>query len=129
MFTTTMMGRLAVSCLALLLVGGALLSACAEAPATEPVARGAQVYRQKSCASCHEINGSGGRIGPPLTHVGTVAQTRQPGTTARDYLRSSITDPGAYIVPGFPDSMSRGLARGLSDADLDALVRYLLSLR
>jgi mono/diheme cytochrome c family protein len=125
MFTHTMMGRLAVSCLAL----AALLSACAEAPATEPIARGAQVYRQKSCGSCHAIAGSGGNIGPPLTHIGTVAETRQPGTSAEDYLRTSITDPGAYIVPGFPDSMSRGLARGLSADDLDALVRYLLSLR
>lgn len=125
MFTVRMMGRVAASCLA----AGLLLSACAEVPATEPVARGAQVYRQKSCASCHEIAGNGGRVGPSLTHVGTVAETRQPGTSAEDYLRTSITDPGAYIVPGFPDSMSRGLARGLSDDDLDALVRYLLSLR
>lgn len=125
MFTHTMMGRLAGSCLALVV----LLSACAEPPATDPVARGAQIYRQKSCGSCHAIAGNGGTIGPPLTHIGTVAQTRQPGTSAEDYLRSSITDPGAYVVPGFPDSMSRGLARGLSAADLDALVRYLLSLR
>jgi len=120
-----MMGRLAASCLALV----TLLSACAETPATEPVARGAQLYRQKSCGSCHEIGGEGGRIGPSLTHVGTAAGERQPGTPADQYLRESITDPGAYIVPGYPDSMSRGLARGLSDADLDALVRYLLSLR
>jgi len=125
MFTQTMMGRLAASCLALV----TLLSACAETPATEPVARGAQLYRQKSCSSCHEIGGDGGRIGPPLTHVGTVAGERQPGTPDDLYLRESITDPGAYIVPGYPDSMSRGLARGLSDADLDALVRYLISLR
>ncbi|HUQ16767.1 MAG TPA: cytochrome c [Candidatus Saccharimonadales bacterium] len=120
-----MMGRAAASCLAV----GLLLSACAETPATEPVARGAQIYRQKSCASCHEIAGEGGRVGPPLTRIGTVAGTRQPGTSAEDYLRASITDPGAYIVPGFPDSMSRGLARGLPDDDLEALVRYLLSLR
>ena len=125
MFTPTMMGRLALPCLDLVL----LLSGCTETPATEPVARGAQIYRQKNCASCHAIAGSGGAIGPPLTHVGSVAETRQPGTTAADYLLRSVTDPGAYIVPGFPDSMSRGLARGLSDADLEALVQYLLSLR
>lgn len=128
MFTTTMMGRLAASCLALVALS-LLLGACGEAPATEPIARGAQLYRQKNCQSCHEIAGKGGDTGPSLTHIGTAAGTRQPGTTAEDYVRDSITDPGAFIVPGFPDSMSRGLARGLSEADLDALVRFLLSLR
>ena len=125
MFMLTMMGRLAVFCLAL----AALLTACTEAPATEPLARGAQLVRQLGCASCHTIGDSGGRIGPPLTHIGTVAATRQPGTSAEAYIRTSIVDPGAYIVPGYPDSMSRGLARGLSPSDLDALVSYLLSLR
>ena len=124
-----MMGRRVASCLVLPALLALVAAACTEPPATEPLARGAQLYRQKGCASCHAIAGNGGRIGPPLTHIATAAETRQPGTSAETYIRTSIVDPGAYIVPEFPDSMSRGLARGLSAADLDALVRYLLSLR
>jgi mono/diheme cytochrome c family protein len=114
---------------ALALAGCALLAACAEPRATDPVQRGRQVYREKNCAACHRIGGDGGTEGPALTHVATAAETRSPALTAAEYLRQSITDPGAYLVPGYPDAMPRGLTRGLSDDDLDALVRFLLTLR
>ena len=42
-----------------------------------------------------------------------------------EYLRRSIVSPGDYIVPGYNDVMPRGLGRGLSEADLDALVLFL----
>ena len=107
-----------------------LLASCAaEPPATDPVARGRQVYRALNCGSCHEPNLFGQHIGPPLDHVGSVAATRRPGMSAGDYLRESIIDPGAYVVPGYTDSMPRGLERSLSQEDLDALIAYLLSLR
>ena len=107
-----------------------LIAACApEPPATEPVARGRQVYRQLGCASCHEPNLFGQRLGPPLDHVGTVTAERRPRMTAEAYLRESILDPGAYVVPGYQDTMPRGLGRDLSPTDLDALVAYLASLR
>jgi cytochrome c oxidase subunit II len=114
---------------ALALATCVLAVACAEPRATEPIARGAQVYREKSCATCHQIGSGGGTGGPPLTHIATVAEGRKPATSAEDYLRESVLDPGAYIVPGYPDTMPRGLARGLSQEDFDDLVRYLLSLR
>jgi mono/diheme cytochrome c family protein len=107
-----------------------LLAACAaEPPATEPVARGRQVYRALGCGSCHEPNLFGQRVGPPLEHVGALAETRRPGMSAEAYLRESILDPGAYLVPGYQDTMPRGLGRDLSPTDLDALVAYLSSLR
>jgi cytochrome c553 len=46
-----------------------------------------------------------------------------------DYLRQSLIDPGAYVVPGYPDSMPRGIAGQLSAEDLAALVAYLASLK
>lgn len=104
------------------------LSGCSEAPAAEPVARGRQVYRALDCGRCHQVGGEGARIGPELTHIGTVAESRQPGA-AGEYLRQSLTEPGAFIVPGQRDTMPRGLVLGLSPADLDALVAYLASLR
>jgi cytochrome c oxidase subunit II len=102
--------------------------ACQEPPATEPVARGRQIYRQQGCAQCHQIDGSGGRLGPDLSHIATTAATRRPGTPAEDYLEESIEQPGAYIVPGFNDIMPRALGRGLSEFDGESLIRYLLSL-
>jgi cytochrome c553 len=124
-----MMGRLLCLCSLAVVV---VVIACATEPvATDPVARGRQVYGAMGCASCHEASLSNlfRPVGPPLDHVGRVAGTRVPGLSAEDYLRQSIADPGAYLVPGYPDSMPRGLARTLSPEDLAALVAYLASLR
>ena len=118
--------------LAAILAATAVAASCAsETPATEPIARGRQVYRELSCASCHEgsLLNFFRTVGPPLDHIGTVAETRRPGVPAADYIRQSVTDPGAYVVPGYPDSMPRGLGDRISREDLDALVAYLLSLR
>lgn len=106
-----------------------IIGACAEPRATDPIARGRQVFQQKSCASCHRIGSSGGGSGPDLTQVGAIAETRKPGLSAADYVSESIRDPGAYIVPGFPDTMPRGLDRGLTQEDFDDLVEYLLTLK
>ena len=120
------MGRVVVICIAV----ATLVVACAPEPAsTEPVARGRQLYRSLGCANCHEPNLIGRRLGPPLDHIAAVAATRRPGVAAEDYVRQSILDPGAYVVPGYQDSMPRDLGRDLSPTDLDALVAYLLSLK
>lgn len=124
--TVGMMRRQVLRCIAG--VAAAVLVACGEAPATEPVARGRQVYRALECARCHQIAGQGARIGPELIRIGSVAEERQPGA-ALEYLRRSLEDPGAYVVPGYPDVMPRGLVRGLSPADLEALVAYLAAQR
>ena len=119
------MGPLARLCVAAAL----LMVACApEPPASDPVARGRQVYRALGCGSCHEANLFGRRTGPPLEHVGTLAATRREGLGAADYLRESVESPGAYLAPGYPDAMPRRLTRGLSPTDIDALIAYLLSL-
>ena len=117
--------------LVLLCIAVLSVACAAEPPATEPVARGRQLYQPLDCGSCHESRFGGllPRSAPPLDHIGTVAETRQPGTSAADYLRESIASPGAYIVPGYRDTMPRGLAQRLSPDDVDALVAYLLSLR
>jgi mono/diheme cytochrome c family protein len=117
------MMRLFALCLAAVLLAG-----CLEPRATEPVPRGRQVYREKSCATCHRIGSDGATIGPALTHVGSVAGTRRPGQSAEEYLIESLRDPGAYIVPGYPDTMPRGQDRGMTQEDFDDLVQYLLSL-
>ena len=120
------MGRVVLVCIAL----AVLVLACApESPATEPVARGRQVYRSMGCANCHEPNLLGQRLGPALDHVATIGANRRPGLSAEEYIRQSILDPGGYLVPGYQDSMPRELGRDLSPTDLAALVAYLLSLK
>src|SRR5437870_3685390 len=121
-----MMRRVFAVCVVL----AALFSiACEEPPATEPYARGRQIYRKLDCGRCHVIDGDGGRLGPDLSRIGTTGGERRPGVSAEDYIRASIVDPGAYVVPGYNDVMPRGLALRLSTSDLDALVFYLASHR
>lgn len=124
--TVRMMGRVVLACIAVAMV---FLACAPEPPATEPIARGRQLYRSTGCANCHDPNLFGQRLGPPLDHIGTLAATRRPSVTAEEYLQRSILDPGAFVVPGYQDSMPRDLGRDLSPTDLDALVAYLLSLK
>ena len=118
------------TCVAILAVAASL--ACAPEPAaSDPVARGRQVYQRNGCGTCHEpsLGNLFRAVGPPLDHIGTVAASRRTGLSAEEYLRQSVVDPGAFVVPGYPDSMPRGLQDRISGEDLAALVSYLASLR
>jgi cytochrome c553 len=122
-----MMARVLGTCI----LAAAIVACASEPRASTPVERGRQVYAALECGSCHEAGFRNffRRVGPPLEHVGTAAAQRRPGMSAEEYLRESITDPGAYVVQGYPDAMPRGLARDLSPEDLAALIAYLASLR
>jgi cytochrome c oxidase subunit 2 len=96
------------------------------APAAAQQRRGAQVFLNGACASCHTIRGTGatGYLGPDLTHLAsrtTLAGVTIPDT--RSYLARWIVDSQHY-KPGneMPDLQ-------LTRAQLDALVAYLESLK
>jgi len=74
-------------------------------------ATGAQVYQTNGCAGCHVIGGSGGAVGPNLTHIGA-------GRT-RAQLEAPIVK-GKGSMPGYPS---------LTPAQLNALLDYLQSLK
>src|SRR5437867_11507438 len=96
-----------------ILAATALAASCApEPPATDPVARGRQVYRDLNCASCHEgsLLNFFRPVGPPLEHVGTGAETRRPGVAGAEYLRQPVRDPGAFRGAGYRDAMPIGPA-------------------
>ena len=114
-------------------------SACADVRASgdEPAnAEGLRVYREQYCGTCHAftVAGTGGIFGPPHDSMRAVAErrVRDPdyggsATTVAAHVRESLTDPAAYVVPGFEGT--RYLMppyRNLSAAELDALVRLLL---
>lgn len=81
------------------------------------------------CITCHSLEPETTLVGPAMAGVAARAATRQPGTPADDYFRTSILDPNAFVVPGFEaDLMPRNWGEVLSSADIDALVAYLGSL-
>ena len=108
----TSRSRWALLCVLALAAGAACTSATR---AGEPVPRGVQVYRDLRCGGCHESHFGLPSEAPALDHIGSVAGSRRPGADAATYIREA-----ALKMPGV-----RG-AR-LPDADIDALVEYLLS--
>ena len=82
--------------------------------------RGAEVFAEQGCGSCHAFepaNARGG-LGPDL------------GLSLRgadkDYVLESIVDPSAGIAPNYDDLMPRDFARRIDPRDLDPLVAYLM---
>src|ERR1700726_3399044 len=87
---------------------------------------GRQVFERTACLNCHAINGTNGtgRFGPDLTHLmsrRTIASGAAENNSQN--LRLWIQNPDS-IKPG-----SLMPAMKLSDAELDALVRYLETLQ
>ena len=84
------------------------------------------------CSQCHAIEGlADGLIGPELTNIGSAAATRQPGTSARDYLVESLRNPDGFIPDGVeratPGLMTLAIVQDLTDEQVDALVAFLLA--
>jgi cytochrome c551/c552 len=128
-----------VAALVALLAAGGAIAGWGRVPAPEAGRAaagdhldGAALFRAKGCASCHtgpETAAVAG-IGPDLSDAPAWAADRRPGMSAEDYIAESVRAPGAFVSPAFA-------ARGgpveampqldVSDAELDALVAYLLA--
>ena len=61
-------------------------------PETGDAANGERLFRV-NCASCHRVNGRGGRLGPDLSRIGS--------GRSRDGLIRDIRNASAVIVPGY----------------------------
>ena len=108
-------------------------------------ARGAKLYETLPCASCHDITHPwpGGAVCPNLGNIATEAARivrradyRGRAKDAGAYIRESIVDPNAYLVPGASyrqadgqSVMPKDFAQTLTPAQLDDLVAFLLTLR
>lgn len=99
-------------------------------------ALGLQIYSEQYCGICHQLDAAGtkGIFGPSHNGLGQTAARRiQDSTyhgtahTPAEYIRESILDPEAYIVPGFEQSRHKMPAfTHLTDAQVEALVQMLL---
>jgi hypothetical protein len=87
--------------------------------------QGKTLYEGNFCSRCHS-RGSDRIVGPGHQNVYETAKTRVPGMSPEDYLRQSILDPGAFVVPGFPAIMPS--FDSLDDNQILALIEYLKSL-
>jgi mono/diheme cytochrome c family protein len=88
---------------------------------------GDQIFTAAGCAGCHTFApaGSNGTIGPNLNDLKAAAAKLGKGKTPEEYVRESILDPGAVIVPGFSNAMPSFKGR-LTDKQIQTLIDYLL---
>ncbi|MGD2101982.1 MAG: hydrogenase iron-sulfur subunit [Acidimicrobiia bacterium] len=92
---------------------------------------GEQIFLSSTggCSVCHSVRPGVERVGPNLSAVALVAGSRVQGLDAGQYLRQSILEPDAYVVEGFPSGQMLDIyEETLTEADIDALVAYLMTL-
>jgi cytochrome c oxidase subunit 2 len=86
---------------------------------------GAAVFKNQPCGSCHTLTAAGatGKVGPDLDKLPQWAQ--QANQPLEQFIRTSITDPNAYVQPGYQKNVMPPFS-SLPKAQLDALVQYLI---
>jgi cytochrome c len=93
-----------------------------------------QVLFQSYCAACHSLDGTK-LVGPSFRGLAGARRTvrTKPGGPTREvtvdaaYLRESILEPNALLVDGYAENLMPPVGALLTDAQLDALVNYLLA--
>lgn len=103
------------------------------------LATGKAVYLANYCGVCHTLQAAGtaGVFGPSHEHMGSTAAQRiadpsykGAARTAAEFIRESIVTPSAYFAPGVVNGRHPMPSYAhLSQADLDALVYFLLQQR
>jgi mono/diheme cytochrome c family protein len=81
-----------------------------------------QLYNEKGCVGCHQLDGKGGAVGPSWDHVGRRRTAEQ--------IRHKILFPNSDTTKGyakFAGTMPATFGQQLSAAQLEALVNYLAS--
>jgi mono/diheme cytochrome c family protein len=88
-------------------------------------AAGKQLYAANGCAACHTFKpaDSAGKVGPDLDNLAADAQKANQGPLDQ-YVAESIKNPGAYVVPGYPNGVMPSFAQ-LGDAKIADLVAFL----
>jgi len=82
------------------------------------------------CHICHSLQPDVVIVGPSLAGIATRAAGRIPGMSAEEYIRQSILQPNAYVVPGFPSGvMPPDFSEILTPEQIDDLVAFLLTLK
>jgi putative heme-binding domain-containing protein len=67
--------------------------------------KGAVIYKNLACSSCHIVAGEGGNLGPDLSDIGVMRGAA--------YLREAVVEPGSSLPKGTLSVLSRGYAEYL----------------
>jgi len=107
-----------------------------QAATNRPAKEGLQLYREQGCGNCHQLDAAGaqGMVGPTHNGIATTAEERLQApdytgaaTTPAEYIRESIVNPPAYLVPGYDSPRQKMVAfTNLSETEVEALVQFLL---
>ena len=123
--------------------GIVLGTAVPPAASSDPVALGESLFRRSppACFSCHSLQENIVLVGPSLAGLATrsagiVKSPDYKGSarTTQDYIRESIVDPHAYVVPG-PTFSAGGqsimppFGTALKPDEIDQLVAYLATFK
>lgn len=95
---------------------------------SDPAEAGRLLFARYGCTGCHVLADAGatGRVGPSLEGMGARAATTLPGLDGDAYLRQSILEPNAHIVPTYLENiMPANFATRIPPEELDLLVTYL----
>ncbi|MGD8866631.1 MAG: c-type cytochrome [Gemmatimonadales bacterium] len=94
------------------------------------IAAGERIYNGAGgCVACHGLGTRAPNLLTPEGEAGPIGSrcgNRQPGVTCRDYLYTSLTNPGDYVVEGY-DPIMPDIARILSQDQIWALIAFLQS--
>jgi cytochrome c oxidase subunit 2 len=98
----------------------------------DKTAAGRTLFTDSGCNACHTLAdaGSTAAVGPDLDDLAAQAAKfgKREGETPAEYVKTSIVDPNAFVVPGFQkDLMPGDFGDQLSPAEIDTLVEYLLT--
>lgn len=111
---------------------GETSGAVTTAPATSTAPTGAQrkaLFTQFGCGGCHTFApaGTNGTIGPDLAASAASAQA-DGNLPIEKYVAESITDPDAYITPGYHAGvMPTTYAGQITPAQVQALVAFIVA--
>jgi mono/diheme cytochrome c family protein len=85
---------------------------------------GEQIFTAAGCGGCHTFGPAGtqGNIGPSLDDLASAAGNMPP----EEFVRQSILDPNAQVAEGFNPGVMPPFEGRLTDAQVQALVDYLL---
>jgi cytochrome c2 len=95
-------------------------------------ASGQALFTAQACNACHSLKPGENIVGPSLAGLGkavlarfTAPDYKSKASSAEAYLKESILNPSAYLVPTYPDAMLKDYPQKLNAQQLADLIAFL----